>query len=271
MKLKSKGKVYPSPSPPPSSPLPLSSSPSSGEDYLSVLKLLPAAVLTLASVLSVEDRQVLAYMITRSLKTTTTAASNPYLISQDYHSSKKPPSKKSPPPPTSKLTQKSGVTSHKPPVFHCDCFDCYTSYWLRWDSSPNLELIHQIIEAFEDYLTNGESQKLPKKNARAKQRKCNRRIAIPMSGSSVQPDDEAPGLESSTVEAPVFSDDVISMEEEEIVELEEVAEDFPAVKDADVEVRTAATSNHKGLARKVLPDVLGLFNSRLWRLWNPNV
>ncbi|KAL2547225.1 uncharacterized protein Fot_16458 [Forsythia ovata] len=34
---------------------------------------------------------------------------------------------------------------------------------------------------------------------------------------------------------------------------------------------TAAVHSHKGLARKVLPDVLGLFNSRLWSLWNPNV
>lgn len=33
----------------------------------------------------------------------------------------------------------------------------------------------------------------------------------------------------------------------------------------------AADIHHKGLARKVLPDVLGLLNSRLWNLWSPNV
>lgn len=80
------------------------------------------------------------------------------------------------------------------------------------------------------------------------------------------------------MEATLFSDDVISMEKEEVDEVEEVTE---VAKDADGEVRRAAaatatatataTSNHKGLARKMLPDVLGLFNSRLWRLWNPNV
>ncbi|MBA0596403.1 hypothetical protein Gorai_013224, partial [Gossypium raimondii] len=278
MKHKNKGKVYPSPSPPSPSPSPLPSS--SGEDYLSILKLLPAAILALASLLSVEDKEVLAYMITRSLKTTTTvaagavsasASNNPSLTSQDFPSSKKASPKKPPPPTVSKLTQNRGASTHKPPVFDCDCFDCYTSYWFRWDSSPNLELIHQIIEAFEDHLTKGESQKPSKKNARPKRRDCNSRTATPASGSPVQPDNEVSGLENPTMEATLFSDDVISMEKEEVDGVEEVTE---VAKDADGEVRAAATatatSNHKGLARKMLPDVLELFNSRLWRLWNPN-
>ncbi|KAK8486263.1 hypothetical protein V6N12_033981 [Hibiscus sabdariffa] len=69
MKLKSIGKVYPSPPP---------------EDYLSIFNLLPAAIFALASVLSLEDRQVLAYMITRSLKTTAGS-----LMSQGFYSQKK--------------------------------------------------------------------------------------------------------------------------------------------------------------------------------------
>ncbi|XP_022734209.1 uncharacterized protein LOC111287807 [Durio zibethinus] len=270
MKLKNKGKVYPSP--PPSS-----SSSSSGEDYLSILTVLPAAILALASVLSLEDREVLAYMITRSLKTTT----NPCLISQDYFSKKR--SYKKPPPTASKLTQKTLVSSH---VFDCDCFDCYTTYWFRWDSSPNRELIHQVIEAFEDHLTYGESQKPSKKNARPKRRDSNNKAATRVSDSLAvdipgQPEHEVLVLESFTVEAPVFTDDVISTGKDVKEEVDEVAEvmetqEFPVVKDTDIEVRTAAaaaatTSNHKGLARKVLPDVLGLLNSRLWGLWNPNV
>ncbi|XVE85368.1 hypothetical protein DITRI_Ditri17bG0085300 [Diplodiscus trichospermus] len=269
MKLKNKGKVYPSPSS------------SSGEDYLSILKLLPAAILALASVLSLEDREVLAYMITRSLKTTTT---NPSLISQDYSSKKR--SSKKPPPTASNLAQKSGVSSHKPPVSDCDCFDCYTSYWFRWDFSPNRELIHQVIEAFEDHLTNGQSQKPSKKTTRPKRRDTNSKTATPVSDNPVvdisrQREHEALVLESS-IEAPVFSDDVILAEKdvkEEVAEMAEVTEEFPAAKNADMEIQTkttatataATTSDHKGLARKVLPDVLGLFDSRLWGLWNPNV
>ncbi|TYH84253.1 hypothetical protein ES332_D02G185500v1 [Gossypium tomentosum] len=249
MKLKNKGKVYPSPS-----------SSSSSEDHLSVLNLLPAAILVVASVLSLEDRQVLAYMITRSLKTTTT---NPSLISP-----KKRSSKKHPPPSAAK-------PSHQPPDFDCDCFDCYTTYWLRWDSSPNRELIHQVIEAFEDHLSSGESHKPSKKNARLKRRAANTKTVsrIPENPVSDLPGHQVP---VSTEEAPVFSDDVISTEKnvgEESAAAVEMTEEYPVAGDSDVEVgtRPPPTSNHKGLARKVLPDILGLFNSRLWGLWSPNV
>ncbi|KAJ6713716.1 F12F1.11-RELATED [Salix viminalis] len=103
MKIKNKGKVYPSPSSSSSS----SSVGGNGDrDVLSVFKLLPAAILALASVLSLEDREVLAYMITRS-------------------------------------------------------------YWFRWDSSPNRELIHQVIEAFEEHLASGE---MSRKHTRGKRR-----------------------------------------------------------------------------------------------------
>jgi hypothetical protein len=125
MKIKNKGKVYPSPS---------SSSSSVGDngdrDVLSVLKLLPAAILALASVLSLEDREVLAYMITRSLKTTTTNNPSPSLQDSKKKSSKKPQN-----------NNNSQRSNHIAPIFDCDCFDCYISYWFRWDSSPNRELI----------------------------------------------------------------------------------------------------------------------------------
>ncbi|XVF85312.1 hypothetical protein PTKIN_Ptkin17bG0107600 [Pterospermum kingtungense] len=229
-------------------------------------------------------------MITRSLKTstTTTTNNNPSLISQDYSSKKR--SSKKPPPTASKLTQKSGASSHKSPLFDCGCFECYTSYWFRWDSSPNRELIHQVIEAFEDHLTNGEAQKPPsKKTARPKRRDSNSRTAalVPKDGpvleNPTQPDHELLASESSTMEAPVSADEATStdkdVKEEEVAEVTEATEEFPVEEDTEVEVWTAkavkttaaATSNHKGLARKVLPDVLGLFNSRLWGLWNPNV
>ncbi|XWS69289.1 hypothetical protein CRYUN_Cryun04dG0166400 [Craigia yunnanensis] len=268
MKLKNKSKVYSS----------STSSSSSGEDYLSILKLLPAAILALASVLSLEDREVLAYMITRSLKTTITTNSS--LISQDY-SSKKRSSKKQPPN-AAKLAQKSSVSSHKPPIFDCDCFGCYTSYWFRWDSSPKRELIHQVIEAFDDHLTKGEAHKPSKKNVRPKRRDSNSKTItripdIPVVDLPGQPVHEVPVLESSNEEASVFSDDVPSKErdvKEEVAEVAELTKVFPVAKAADVEERTKAattTSNHKGLATKVLPDVLGLLNSRLWGLWNPKM
>jgi len=86
---------------------------------------LQSAILVLVSVLSAEDLEVLAYLITRSLNTTNVV------------SCKK-------------------KRSHKAPLLDCQCFDCYTSYWSKWDSSSNRELINQIIEAFEDHLTRDE-------------------------------------------------------------------------------------------------------------------
>ncbi|GAB4828586.1 hypothetical protein Ancab_018246 [Ancistrocladus abbreviatus] len=48
---------------------------------------------------------------------------------------------------------------------------CRKGYWIRWDSSPNRELIHQAIEAFEEHLATGELQSLSKMaNGRGKRR-----------------------------------------------------------------------------------------------------
>ncbi|KAF2292918.1 hypothetical protein GH714_029842 [Hevea brasiliensis] len=158
-------------------------------DVFSVLKLLPAAILTLASVLSLEDREVLAYMITRSLKTTTNSnPNNPSSISQD---SKRKSSKKLSNASSSSTT---ATINHKSPIFDCDCFDCYTSYWFRWDSSPNRELLHQVIEAFDEHLTNGEQSR---KSYRGKRRdKAGRQIGekpvIDVLGRPEMPELETP-------------------------------------------------------------------------------
>ncbi|KAF5939957.1 hypothetical protein HYC85_021124 [Camellia sinensis] len=228
MKMRNKGKVYPSPS---------SSSSSmcfytANRDALSVLKLLPTAILALVSILSVQDREVFAYMITRSIK-----SSNPSSILEE----KKKSNKKS--------------NTHKPPIFDCDCFDCYTSYWFRWDSSPNRELIHQAIEAFEEHLSSGEKRE---KNGRGKRKeKMGRR-----------------GNESREVKREVVLPEVMEVVPEKGGEEEEEKEDEVVAPPEDAAVMrrsVAENNNHKGLVRKVLPDVVGILNSRLWSLWSPNV
>ncbi|KAL9386659.1 hypothetical protein Peur_019783 [Populus x canadensis] len=246
--------------------------------------LLPAAILALASVLSLEDREVLAYMITRSLKTTTTNNPSSFLKDSKKKSSKKPQN-----------NNNSQTSNHRAPIFDCDCFDCYRSYWFRWDSSPNRELIHQVIEAFEEHLTSGE---MSRKSNRGKRRdKTGHRAGEkPLLDVPGQPE-ILPVLETSNTSAhespptgPV--DDVANVnvgcpdnglspekitereEMEEAVKLyDEVSEEVVA---AETEVEAAAhgvavCSRHKGLARKVLPDVLGLLNSRLWSLLSPNL
>ncbi|CAN7141213.1 uncharacterized protein LOC103846603 [Brassica rapa] len=251
MKMKKKGKVYPSPppstQPPPPTPSSSSSSQYLNEDHsLSVLRLLPATILVLVTVLSAEDREVLAYLITRGTAT----------ISADSNKKKAATKKK----------KNKSSRNHKPPVFDCECFDCYTSYWLRWDSSPNRELIHDIIEAFENHhlATGGEDSAASRNKSKRgkKKEKPGRRVVEPepvieaaVLESHVSSPDESPGRLS---EAEVAE----RVEEEEVVREEE--------EEATVVLPAAAGSGHKGLARKVLPDVLGLFNSSFWRLWNPN-
>ncbi|CAH8349834.1 unnamed protein product [Eruca vesicaria subsp. sativa] len=225
MKIKKKGKVHPSP---PLPSFPSSSSSSKGDDCLSVLKLLPAVILLLVSSLSPEDKQVLAYLITRTLPTTSNTVS--------------------------RSSKKKSRTLHKPPLFDCECFECYTSYWLRWDSSPNRELIHQIIEAYEDHLTKSE-----KSNVRGRKKSRRRGVVENL----VRPEEPVASKTTEPVEPVlvVASDEVKTQESPERLVGETEMLRFPVV---------AAVTRHKGLARKVLPDVMGLLNSRFWRLWNPN-
>lgn len=95
---------------------------------------LPATILTLAVALTPEDREVLAYLISCSGSS-----------------------------PGRRNTAKTGGGGAKggehPPMFNCDCFRCYMSYWVRWDSSPNRQLIHEIIDAFEDGLVQSKKGK----------------------------------------------------------------------------------------------------------------
>ncbi|KAE8689680.1 Carboxylesterase [Hibiscus syriacus] len=109
-----------------------SSSPSVTADHLSFL---PATILTLVAALSPEDKQVLAYLISCS--------NNDF---GDFSSHRKNNTPKT----QAKRSFSSGSGGDHPPLFTCDCFRCYTGYWVRWDSSPNRQLIHDIIDAFED-------------------------------------------------------------------------------------------------------------------------
>ncbi|KAI3864970.1 hypothetical protein MKX03_013354 [Papaver bracteatum] len=280
-KNNNKGKIYPSPSP--HSPSSSSSSPCSSvsrydfgphRDALSVFKVLPVTILALASLLTLEDREVLAYLITRSIiATTTTTSTNP-----EADSSKKKKKKK----------------KHKSPDFECGCFECYTSYWYRWDLSPNRQLIHQAIEAFEEHLTNLE---ILKNSSTSGKKKRADKMGSRMKGKISSNGDEKQSISHTQSPLPVKSlfhtdDDLLlgvgneAVEEEGVVEEEEkglLVEDLISSGGGGgdetgemmlvvMKKKNSEEQEYKGLVRKVLPDVLGLFNSRLWNLiWSPNV
>ncbi|XP_073030295.1 uncharacterized protein [Primulina eburnea] len=112
-----------------------------------LLSFLPAAILTLAAALSQEEREMLAYLISCS-------SAN---FSNSHHN-------KTPSTATSGGS-KGGATDH-PVCFSCCCFRCYMSYWVKWDSSPNRQLIHEIIDAFEESIFKESRQEKNKRERR---------------------------------------------------------------------------------------------------------
>ncbi|KAF3785216.1 hypothetical protein EJ110_NYTH28469 [Nymphaea thermarum] len=231
---KTKGKVHPSPS------LTTHSSAAASSEAVSVLKVLPAAILALASALVVEDREVLAYLIARSLSAT---------LAQEER----------------RRCRRSQL--HRP-AFDCGCFDCYISFWTRWDASPNRDLIHDVIDAFEEHLAAAEGGS-GKSNRRAR---GNRRL----SGKnrpfwSPPSSDGAPACEEPP--APLEIDALV--EEEVGTETDVAHKDFEEVEDAGgcgddaeddgVDCRIiSAPATGRSLVRKLVPDVMGFFASRLW-------
>lgn len=126
------------------------------------LAFLPATILTLTAALSPEDREVLAYLISCSSSNTAPpftnfSGGNPRRSTQKNSVAKGAPAS-------------SADGGDHPPLFTCSCFRCYMSYWIRWDSSPNRQLIHEIIDAFEDWLAqtskHGKNNRKEKRNKR---------------------------------------------------------------------------------------------------------
>ncbi|KAK7332387.1 hypothetical protein VNO80_29138 [Phaseolus coccineus] len=120
------------------------------------LAFLPTAILTLAAALSPDDREVLSYLISCSSAAASTFSSNP--------------------------RRKSAAETAHSPAFNCSCFGCYTTYWVRWDESPNRQLIHEIIDAYEDSLAQIGNK--GKKNGKGKKEKRNHRKAGSSSSSN---------------------------------------------------------------------------------------
>ncbi|KAJ9176842.1 hypothetical protein P3X46_012114 [Hevea brasiliensis] len=123
------------------------------------LSLLPATILTLAAALSDEDKQVLAYLISscgtsNSKSTSFTGHQKTTLPTDDDHHG----------------DEVSG--GNHDPMFECNCFSCYMSFWALWDSSPNRQLIHEIIEAYEEELFQKKKKNSKKKKKEKSKRVC---------------------------------------------------------------------------------------------------
>ncbi|XP_042517890.1 uncharacterized protein LOC122091783 [Macadamia integrifolia] len=120
-------------------------SPPAVSDHLAFL---PATLLTLTVTLSPEEKEVLAYLISCTGNSTDVRRN----------------------------TQKTAAVAGRgggdhPSSFNCNCFRCYMSYWVRWDSSPNRQLIHEILDAFEDGLLQHQRANSNYKNKRERKKR----------------------------------------------------------------------------------------------------
>uniref|UniRef100_A0A1J3J9Z7 Uncharacterized protein n=1 Tax=Noccaea caerulescens TaxID=107243 RepID=A0A1J3J9Z7_NOCCA len=165
-KLYRKGTVHPSPQ-------------IKSDDHL--LPILPVAIFSLAAVLSPEDREVLAYLISTA----------------SYSGDRNPTSRLN----KTKAHKKSHFDSHSP-LFHCDCFSCYTSYWVRWDSSPSRQLIHEIIDAFEDSLEKKKQTKKKNMTGKKDRRKRSGKSSLLASSSFGTDDSEIPSRLGESIASP---------------------------------------------------------------------
>lgn len=152
------------------------------------LSFLPATILTLAAALSSEDREVLAYLIYCSSAAT-------------------PPTRANFPGNTRRSTTKNPVAKlsadgDHSPLFCCSCFRCYTSYWVRWDESPNRQLIHEIIDEFEEWLAQsnkGGKKGKGKKEKRNKKGRCDNKVSSELNRSELVSSGSNESSESKSV------------------------------------------------------------------------
>ncbi|XVF31835.1 hypothetical protein REPUB_Repub17cG0027800 [Reevesia pubescens] len=143
-KIYRKGKVHPSP------PLPTIA------DHLSFL---PATILSLTTALSLQDKEVLAYLI---LCCSGSSASTGNYYPRNQETKNK----------TRIDLGHGGDNKEHDPTFQCNCFRCYICFWARWDSSPNRQLIHEIIEAYEEGLILIQEKKQVKKNKKGRRNRA---------------------------------------------------------------------------------------------------
>ncbi|PKU59206.1 uncharacterized protein LOC110093383 [Dendrobium catenatum] len=233
---KGKGRIHPSPS---------VTASNLRSEALAVLRILPAAILALTAALGNDDKEVLAYLIMRSIGGLEEATEQ-------------------------RRCGKPGELHTR--LFGCGCFDCYTSFWSRWDCSPDRELIHQAIEAFEDHLATSEGT-----GATLKGKRRERRVSDPsQKGKKKGKDKEKVSDEISAIAIIEDKSQKSAAEETgeafaEEVEMGDRGEVFePAASEGVPEILAAQTlSGGGGDRRKGWADVTAIFNSRLWSLWSP--
>ncbi|CAA7404694.1 unnamed protein product [Spirodela intermedia] len=206
----------------------------SGRDAAAALNLLPAAILALTAALGAEDREVLAYLVARSLQWPWPAAA-------------------------AAEEEKAGRRRRRRQLpSYCGCFECYTGYWFRWDSSPDRELIHRAIEGFEEHLASSEGRR---RGGRRRHRRLGDRAERVTETAAEGPAGEKSSSSSS-------SEDDAAEERDQLMAAVEVEEGSGGM---NVAAAAAANYQHSAARGRRWRGVMGLFTSTLWSLWLPGV
>ncbi|WOL12848.1 hypothetical protein Cni_G21616 [Canna indica] len=229
-KGKGKTKIQPASVAPPL----VQGSSSSSRDALSVLKLLPAAILALTMALTSKDKEVLAYLITQSMAAEVTL----------------------PTPDMERRRCWDALAPTHQSMFGCSCFNCYTSFWSRWDSSPDCELIHQAIEAFEDHLLCSNKKHSGGKKRRRRERKVRDRTDKGKKENVV----EKKSMKSLDVtsKAAIFS-----------VEVNEAFETTKGVAEVGGNERKREDEAASSERRRFWSDLIRFIKCRFLSLWSP--
>ncbi|XP_062219136.1 CASP-like protein 4A1 [Phragmites australis] len=154
------GKIHPSPS----------GAGGWGDDPVAAaFRLLPAAMLVVATALRPEDQEVLAHLVIRKpLQGGDDAAAVP----------------------PSEQPARGVGRRHRghPPTIGCGCFECYITFWSRWDCSPQCDGIHAALDAFEEHLFAAEAAATPPPSSKRRDKGKRSRVpAIPPPPPPPQP------------------------------------------------------------------------------------
>jgi hypothetical protein len=254
--------------------------PSPAEDPIAAaFLLLPAAILVLVAGLCPEDQRVLAHLVTRS-----------FLVGWDAATA---------PPPEQQQARGGGGGPRRrarghPPTVGCLCFECYGSFWSRWDCSPQHDRIHDVLEAFEEHLSAAESAAAatatPPSSSKRRDKGKRGRAPLPAATTPPPPPPQPPAQSSPESPEPAASEVAQERPSSPLLpscpstsapsaclseNKENVSEETAAAAEAQAgeecgggEVAAEAEEERK----RGWADVIGgVLNLRRWGIWSPAV
>ncbi|GLJ24336.1 hypothetical protein SUGI_0464520 [Cryptomeria japonica] len=217
------------------------------ESQSSVPKFLPETIITLSIALPPEDQEVLFYLIACSLNVFSYQNQG---VNKGSSSSRRGGSRRS---------CTSACAPHRL-SFECSCFECYMSFWGRWNESPNRDLIHKAIEIFEDHMAVKNGKKM-----KAKEQKLQAKQLITWLESNCDFGSAGFGKQRGMM--------IGHKEDSDDGETNMVCDDEgPKNLGGSTRMKEymhTASGSERTFMRRMLPNFVGFFTSNLWTVWGP--